>query len=27
MFYQTYTARKAAKITPGSDGMIPSAAA
>jgi len=25
MFYQTYTARKAAEITPGSDGMAPSA--
>jgi len=27
MFYQTYTARKAAEITPGSDEMVPSAAA
>jgi len=27
MFYQTYTARKAVEITPGSDGMVLSAAA
>jgi len=27
MFYQTYTAHKAAEITPGSDGMVSSSAA
>jgi len=27
MFYQTYTARKPPKLLPGSDAMVPSAAA